>query len=263
MRTIILLGVLQYSTLSHAWVIDRGDFNTWFNNLSPKNSVYTELEKYFVDQDMNSKAADVQSYIQNFVLTNHQSFKNSVLQLLQNSSSSNLKCHSDSEIDFPENITNIKIGEDFESQALRIETMDCLGKIDHNKVFSTLMSDAFQKKSVSGLQDMQSDQSNNLVCQKTSIFPIGKSSYCFTQNIWQNENTYVIQSFNETNNNGASSPVYFREVFTVIKKTSSGEVFIYNLAIGRGPDLPFHSIVKATVRNQQQSMIQQLIDDSK
>ena len=212
---------------------------------------------------MNSKSTEIQNYIQTFVQTNHQSFKNNVLQILQNASSPNLKCNSDSEIDFADNITNIKLGEDFESEALRIETMDCLGKLDHNKVFATLMSDSFQKKSVSGLQDMQSDQTNNLVCQKTSIFPIGKSSYCFTQNIWQNENTYVIQSFNETNNAGASSPVYFREVFTVIKKMSSGDVLLYNLAIGRGPDLPFHSIVKATVRNQQQSMIQQLIDDSK
>lgn len=262
-KTILLFVIASLNLNAKAWVINQGDLDQWLQSLSPKSSVYAELEKFYTDQGIDIHNPEVQNHIQTFVQKNHQLFLSKVDQILKNSNQPNLKCHSDSVIDFLDRFTNLKIGDEFESEALRIETMDCLGKINHHKVFTILMSDEFQIKSITGLQDVTSDQSTNLICQKTSIFPLGKSNYCFTQNIWQDATTYVIQSFNESNHSSASSPVYFREVFTVIKKMTNGEVFIYNLAIGRGPDLPFHSIVKATARNQQQSMIQSLIEYSK
>lgn len=259
----IIFCLFYFSISAQAWIIHQGDLTNWMNSLSPAKSVSSEVEKYFTDENINAKSADIQTYIQQFIQYNHQVFRNNVIQVLQNSSKNQVKCLADTKIEFLNKTSNMKIGQNFESEALYIESMDCLGFIDHHKVFTTLLSDSFQKKAVSGLQNISSNQNNNLVCQQTSVFPIGESNYCFTQNIWQDENTYVIQSFNESNAPNASAPVYFREVFTVIKKTNSGEVFIYNLALGRGPDLPFHSIVRATVRNQQQSMIEQLIEAAK
>jgi hypothetical protein len=265
MKTKILLFtvILAASQNSYSWNISTDTFSNWSSALQPAPGVYTELAQYFKDQDINETSAEVQKYLPAFTLQIHQDFLQKVNSILVDSENPNLKCSSQTEINFPNRITNFKIGADFESEALNVESMDCLGKLDINKVFTTLMSDEFQKKSVNGLDQIITDESTNQVCQKTSVFPIGKSDYCFTQNIWKDESTYVIQSFNELNRNNPTAPVYFREVFTIIKQLTSGEVFIYNVVMGRGPDLPFHSFVIKKVKSQQQDMIQQLIRDAR
>jgi len=259
-----LIGCIFFlSQHAHCWNVSTDSFQNWSKTLIAKPGVKTELSKFFIDQDINPNTPDVQAYIPAFIQQTHHDYLQKVSSLLADSENQNLKCNNQTEIDFPEHITDFKIGEEFESQALTVESMDCLGQLNIHKVFSTLLSDQFQKKSVSGLQSILTNETTNQVCQQTSVFPIGKSDYCFTQNIWKNDTTYVIQSFNELNNNKPSAMVYFREVFTVIKQLKSGEVFIYNIVLGRGPDLPMHFIVKSTVKSQQQTMIQQLIQDSK
>ena len=251
-----LVGLFLFSQSAMAWNIEQGELANWLNRLSPAPSVYQEMQKYFGKQGVNSAGSS--NYITGFVGHVHQNFISKVAQNYQNSSNVNLKCKNSSVVDFPEVITSMKIGSKFESEALSVETMDCLGKLDHHKVFQTFLSDAFQINSVTGLVNIKSNQATNLVCQATDVFPVGKSSYCFTQNIWADATTYIIQSFNETNNPEAEAPVYFREVFTVIKKMPNGEVFIYNLALGRGPDLPLHFVVKSKVKSEQTKAINAL-----
>ena len=250
-----LVGLVLFSQNALAWNIQQGELANWLNQLAPKPSVYQEMQKYF---GQGASSAAVSNYITGFVGHVHQSFIEKVTQNYQNSSNVNLKCKNSSAVDFPEVITSMKFGSKFESEALSVETMDCLGKLDHHKVFQTFLSDAFQVNSVTGLVNVKSNQATNQVCQATDVFPVGKSSYCFTQNIWADASTYIIQSFNETNNPGAEAPVYFREVFTVIKKMPNGEVFIYNLALGRGPDLPLHFVVKSKVKSEQAKAINAL-----
>lgn len=256
-----VIGLFLFSQNVFAWNIQQGELATWLNQLSPQPSVYQEMQKFFGKQGGSS--AGVQNYITAFVGQVHESFITKVTQNYQNSSNTNLKCKNSSKVEFPEVITGIKIGSNFESEALSVETMDCLGKLDHHKVFQTFLSDAFQMNSVTGVIKIKSNQMTNQICQATDVFPVGKSSYCFTQNIWADDSTYIIQSFNETNDLGAEAPVYFREVFTVIKKMPNGEVFIYNLALGRGPDLPLHFVVKSKVKSEQSKAIAALIAASK
>lgn len=256
-----VIGLFLFSQNVFAWNIQQGELANWLNQLSPQPSVYQEMQKFFGQQ--GSSSAGVQNYITGFVGQIHQSFITKVAQNYQKSSNINLNCKNSSRVEFPGVITSMKIGSKFESEALSVETMDCLGKLDHHKVFQTFLSDAFQMDSVTGLIKVKSNQVTNQVCHGTDVFPVGKSSYCFTQNIWADASTYIIQSFNETNNAGAEAPVYFREVFTVIKKMPNGEVFIYNLALGRGPDLPLHLVVKSKVKSEQSKAIKALIEASK
>ena len=256
-----IVAFLLTSQNVFAWNIQQGELATWLNQLTPKPSVYQEIQRYFGKQAVNSEA--VKNYATAFVGQINEAFIAKVAQNYQNSSNTNLKCKQSSKVEFPGVITQFNIGAEFESEALSIETMDCLGKLDHHKVFQTFLSDTFQMNSVTGLKSVQSNQTTNQLCQVTDVFPIGKSSYCFTQNIWSDDSTYIIQSFNEMNGVGAEAPVYFREVFTIIKKMPNSEVYIYNLALGRGPDLPFHFLVKSTVKSEQSKAIDALIEASR
>ncbi|WP_409478078.1 hypothetical protein [Pseudobdellovibrio sp. HCB154] len=259
-KKIAVISLLIGAQNALAWNVQQDDLVTWLNQLSPKPSVYQEMQKFFIKQG-NSSAAS-QQYTTAFIQQIHKELSTSAFQVYQNSLNPNLKCKNRSDVDFPEKMTANKLGAEFESEALRIETMDCLGKLDHHKVFQTFLSDGFQLNSVTGLKKIKSNQSVNQICQVTDVFPVGKSSYCFTQNIWADESTYVIQSFNENNEAGVEAPVYFREVFTIIKKMHNGEVFIYNLAVGRGPDLPLHFVVKSTVKSEQAKAIEALREAS-
>lgn len=259
-KKIALLSFLIGAQNALAWNVQQEDLASWLNQLSPKPSVYQEMQKFFIKQ--GSASTESQQYIVAFVQQIHNDLSARAAQTYQNSLNPNLKCKNSSDVEFPGKVTANKLGSKFESEALRIETMDCLGKLDHHKVFQTFLSDQFQLNSVTGLKKIKSNQSVNQICQATDVFLVGKSSYCFTQNIWADESTYVIQSFNETNDLGVEAPVYFREVFTIIKKMHNGEVFIYNVALGRGPDLPLHFVVKSTVKSEQAKAIEALKEAS-
>lgn len=259
-KKVALISLLIGAQNALAWNVQQNDLGTWLNHLTPKPSVYQEMQNFFINQ--GAPAAESQQYTVGFIQQIHKDLTTRAAQTYQNSLKPNLKCKSSSQVEFPGKMTANKLGAEFESEALRIETMDCLGKLDHHKVFQTFLSDDFQLNSVTGLKKIKSNQAVNQICQITDVFPVGKSSYCFTQNIWADESTYVIQSFNENNQSGVEAPVYFREVFTIIKKMPNGEVFIYNLAVGRGPDLPLHFVVKSTVKNEQAKAIEALKEAS-
>lgn len=241
------------SNICSAWQIGSGDLQSWTSKLSAKQSVYLEMQKYFADHG-GLNAAD-KEYTKQFITRTHQGLLKSALLANQKYEAANANCSSSSLIDFPGSVTGLNNGTAFEKDVMRIQTVDCLGAVNLDKVFSVMMSSDFQKQGISALKRITSNESTNQICHDTYVFLLGSSSYCFTQNIWHDQNTYFIQSFNELNRGVQDVPVYFREVVTVIKKLKSGQVVIYNVSFGRGPDLPLQEAAKVYVSSQQQTLM--------
>ncbi len=245
-------------TVANAWQVATGDFETWKRSIAVKPSVVFNLDQFFKGHALDAK--DYQQYTTEFpILMKEKVFSESEKLLLKVNSKD---CSKISKIEFPKKVSDSDQTEAFEKEILRVETLDCLGAVDLEKVFQVFMSADFQKKSISGLLSVVVDTEINQVCQKTYILGLGTSDFCFTQDIWRSEDTIVIHSFNESNKASANAPVYFREVLTVIQKDKADKVSIYNLTYGRGPDLPFHSIVKSIVARQQIRLIENLIKAS-
>lgn len=246
---------------AQAWIIQSGDADTWLLNLKAKPSVYTEMNKYFEENDPQT---DATPYIKSFIPAVHQALvaeaQNSIPQLVDQS-----QCQSMTKISYPKAITHqygFKSKINFEKEILKIQSYNCLGKLNVHKVFETLMSAEFQKEAVDGMKEVTVDQKTNQICQRISMFPLGTTNFCFTQNILLNDNQYIIHSYNEENNDSPSIVAYFREAITVITQLENSEVSIYNLALGRGPDLPFHSIVEKIVSRQQNKIFNALTKEA-
>lgn len=251
---------------ANAWQIATGNFDTWKKSLEVKQTVVFNLNQFFRSKSLDSR--DFQKYAAEFPKIMKERVFSESETLLTEAKVTSDECTKIAKIQFPKKVSESKLFsqdklvEIFESEILRVETLDCLGAVDLEKVFQVFMSADFQKKSISGLLSVVIDPEINQVCQKTHILGLGTSDYCFTQDIWRNNDTIVIHSFNETNKATASAPVYFREVLTVMQKNKDDKISIYNLAYGRGPDLPFHALVKNIVSKQQVRLIEQLIQAS-
>lgn len=241
------------SNICSAWQISSGDLQSWASKLTAKQSVYLEMQKYFSDHG-GLNAAD-KDYTKQFVTRTHQGLLKSAQLANQKYEAANASCTPSSLIDFPGSVTGLSNGSGFEKDVMRIQTVDCVGSVNLDKVFSVMMSSEFQKQGISALKRITANETTNQICHDTYVFLLGSSSYCFTQNIWHDQNTYFIQSFNELNRGVQDVPVYFREVVTVIKKLKSGQVVIYNVSYGRGPDLPLQEAAKIYVSNQQQTLM--------
>ena len=262
----LFLSLLAFSSLANAWQISNGDFTTWQKALRIEPSVAIEMNNFFIQNSIQSSSSLL--YSQQFP----QVMKSKVFTEAQSAlavvEQSTAQCPKFSNVQFPGQLTSQSdpqistLAAAFETEILRVETLDCLGRLDLEKVFNVFMSSEFQKKSINGLKAVTADQSTNQVCQQTSIFGLGNSSYCFIQKIWKDSDTIVIHSFNESNKPSVSAPVYFREVITVFKRTQQNEILVYNLAYGRGPNLPLHGYVKSTVQKQQARLIELLIEAS-
>lgn len=249
------------SQAAQAWQVQTGDFKTWLSTIKSSPAVEQQIGLYF---QVNQPGADYATYAR---MLPEQLKIRAFNEMAQATGGVTpiASCQALSRVDFLGKIfsNSPPVAADFEKEVLRIESLDCLGQLDLEKVFNVFLSDAFQKTAISGLKGISSDQKTNRICQDTKVFGVGRSSYCFTQNIWRNDNMIVIQSFNDFNKPGIEAPVYFREVVTVLERLANKEVIIYNLAFGRGPDLPFHSIVKNVISNQHVDLINQLITNSK
>lgn len=249
----ITLLITLTSSFCTAWQVNSGDLQGWLSKTTAKQSVYTEMQKYFSDHGgLNPADKD---YTKQFVTRTHLGLLKSAQLANQKYEAANATCSSSSLIDFPGNITGLNTGSGFEKDVMRIQTVDCLGAVNLDKVFSLMMSSDFQKQAISAIKRITVNEATNLICHDTYVFLLGSSSYCFTQNIWHDQNTYFIQSFNELNRGVQDVPVYFREVVTVIKKLKSGQVVIYNVSYGRGPNLPLQEAAKMYVSSQQQTVM--------
>ncbi len=249
----IVLLIALSSSFSSAWQVGSGDLQKWIPKTNAKQSVYTEMQKYFSDHGgLNPADKD---YTKQFVTRTHLGLLKSAQLANQKYDAANAACSSSSLIDFPGSITGLNAGSGFEKDVMRIQTIDCLGAVNLDKVFTLMMSSDFQKQAISAIKRITVNETTNQICHDTYVFLLGSSSYCFTQNIWHDQNTYFIQSFNELNRGVQDVPVYFREVVTVIKKLKSGQVVIYNVSYGRGPNLPLQEAAKVYVSSQQQTVM--------
>lgn len=261
-----LLCLLALSSFANAWQISSGDFTTWKKSLRIEPSVAIEMNNFFIQKSIQSSSSIL--YSEQFPQVMKNKVFTEALSALAVVEQSTAICPKFSKVQFPGEVTSqvdpqmSTLAAAFETEILRVETLDCLGRVDLEKVFNVFMSSEFQKKSINGLKAVTADQATNQVCQQTSIFGLGSSSYCFTQKIWKDSDTIVIHSFNESNKPNVSAPVYFREVITVFKRTLQNEILVYNLAYGRGPNLPLHSFVKSTVQKQQARLIELLIEST-
>lgn len=268
MKNLIFLNLafFVYCTSATAWQISTGDFNEWERSLVIKPSVSSELNNFFqLKIPQSSIAINYSEQLPKFMKKKIFAEALAAMGPLDNPSTS---CNQFSKVQFPGHITtqtdpqSAHAAKAFEAEMIRVETLDCLSNRELENVFAVFMSSDFQKKSIKGLKSITANEATNQICQQTSVFGLGNSSYCFTQDIWKNSDTIVLHSFNESNAPGVAAPVYFREVITVFKRTLQNEVLVYNLTYGRGPDLPLHSLIKGMVQKQQARLIELLIESS-
>ncbi len=247
------MALFTLSLQAQAWKISGGNSDDWIASLKPSSSVKEQVSLFWKNHNLAGEPTDYVS-----------SLPSAMKQLTFRQLPPQLGCRDDINVGFINRIFSDSpiAAQRFEAGFLRVESTNCLGRLNLETVFNVFMSDEFQMRTIRGLKGIQSNQKTNQVCQQTSVSVIGNSSYCFTQNIWRNETKIMIHSFNESNAAGVQAPVYFREVLTVLEKLPSDEILIYNLAYGRGNDIPFKPIVRGVIQKQQQSLISELIRSS-
>ncbi len=256
MKTIFVLANILAAltcTSAQAWQIETGDYDKWLNSLTPPAGVEKQVALFWKRNNLADPPLD---YIADFGQTMKLKFTSEIKTFNT--------CANNTRIDFLDSVfsNSPAAAAPFENNFLRIESVNCLGRLNLDKVFNQFLDPEFNKRTIQGLKKITIDPNTNKVCHETSILAIGKSSYCFTQNIWKNEHKYVIHSFNEENAAGIEAPVYFRQVITVFEKLPSDEIIIYALAYGRGPNIPFKSLVKGVIKSQQKNLIDELIRSS-
>lgn len=263
-QIIIFLTLLSVAISSafqaKAWVINTAKINPfdWLLQQTAKPSVYHEMSQFFIQRDPET---DARNYVNSFIPSMHQMMVHEAKASLDKKLNEP-SCKPALNISYPVQVTQqydfpSKIN--FEQEIIKIQTYDCLGKLDLHKVFETLMSEEFQKVSIDGLKGIKTDQSTNEFCQNISMFPLGRSNVCFKQNILFSGRQYILHSYNDENIDQPTVPVYYREAISVITQLPNGEVSLYNLGYGRGPDLPFHSLIEKLVLRQHKSVMQSLV----
>ena len=251
-KNITALLLILIALTARAWQIQTSEFDSWVESLKAPAAVLEQLNTYFQGQDQSAYVASLPELL----LKKSFSEMQARLTALDNSD----RCETFFDAGFvsklfPSSPAGVKT---FEKEMIRAESVSCLGQKNTESVFEALMSDEFQKKTIMGLDQIKSDPQTNKVCHSISTFGIGRSDYCFTQNVWRLDDLFVIHSYNESNSKKATAFVYFREMLTVVKKLKNGEALVYNLTYGRGPDLPLHSVVLRMLKGQHQTFIDEL-----
>ena len=251
----LLIAAFVLPVSASAWQIHTSDFASWTASLKVPASVFAQLNSYFQEKPAGDQSAYVASLPD---LLRQKSFGEMQARLAAIDSSE--RCETFFNASFVSKLfKSSPVGaQEFEKEMIRAESVSCLGQKNTGSVFEALMSDEFQKKTIMGLAQIKSDPQTNQVCHSISTFGIGRSDYCFTQNVWQEGELFVIHSYNESNSKNATAIVYFREMLTVIKRLKNGEALVYNLTYGRGPDLPFHSVVLRMLKGQHSTFIEEL-----
>lgn len=202
----------------------------WLKTVPVTESVHTEMYKYFAEEDPSNK--QVNAYIANFIPQFHNQMANETANFLQQLANSN-SCKPAIEVSFPKQLTNgfaFDSKEDFESNFVKVESNACLGKLNIDKVFQTLMSEKFQRNVIDGLKAIQFPSANR-VCVATKTFFLS-TNYCVTKQFFKTQTQYVIQSFNDANN-GNQDKIYFKDTINVITQLPNGDVSFYNLMYAR------------------------------
>ncbi len=254
----LFISFLVLNSAAQAWQVHSGDFREWQNSIQALPSVYDQLAEYF-KKNSNLPQDQASQYVKTLPqYLKEKSFAEMTAVMANYDNNSN--CKTFLNLNFVNQLapSSPVSSREFEKEMIRIESVSCLGLRSLDSVFEVSMSDDFQKATVNGLKQIKSDPQSNQICHQLSVTGLGFSDYCFTENIWKDGESYVIHSFNEVNSKKATAFVYFREILTVVRKLKSGEVMVYNLAYGRGPDLPFHSIVLGMIKSQHPTYISEL-----
>lgn len=261
-KYLLPLLILTTTASAQAWQVQTNANENWLLQQKAKPSVYSEMNKYFIENDPSNNAL---GYVLSFVPALHKLIVGETKSAIALKLSAS-DCNSSTEVSFPETLTNqhsFSSKNEFEESFLKVQSYACLGKLNLDKVFETLMSEAFQRKAINGLKDISVNPKDNRACVETSIFGLGTSRYCLTKNVLRTKNQYIIHSFNEENVSEPSAPIYFKETINVLTQLPNGEVSIYNLMYARGPDLSFRSIVKSKATQQQEAVTHLLIEMAK
>lgn len=260
-KYLLLLPLLLINSAAQAWVIEQGNFDQWVKGIDINPGVSAQLGLYFTNAGAEANKLNTQYKRQFPGQIMNRSFHEMRLAMT-NLTDPRVACAPMNKVDFPESITENSTAdiENFEKQIMRVESKDCLGVHDLTSVVNVFLSDRFQKESVKEIKTHQANQATNKVCQTSYAFGIGNSAFCFTYNMWRNEDTVVVHSLVDTNVANIQTPVYLRSLLIVFKKLSNGQILLYSLTYGRGPEIPLHSVVKSFVGQKHQTIINTLID---
>ena len=218
--------------------------------------VHNEMYKYFAKEDPSNKQA--QSYISNFIPDFHNSMVDETENYFQQHSGA-AGCKASFEASFPDQLTqgyDFESKEDFESSFLKVESNACLGKLNIEKVFETLMSEQFQRNVIDGVKSI-SFPSESRTCVSTSTTFLS-TNYCVTKQVLKNKTQIVIQSFNDANKAGAD-PIYFKDTINIITQLPNGDISFYNLMYARGKDIS--GLVKGGVRSSAKGTYERVRDN--
>lgn len=222
------------------------DLDQSLKDLSQDPDVISQLNSFFQNQE--------EKYSQEITIHLHQQLKNKLGNEIKKT-----ECAKKRKVFFPSKMTSFESGQKFEKEIIQIETTDCLQANSAEQIFKTLNSEDFLLKNIEGLTQVSFLPSDNLICQMTNVSFVGKSNYCFKQDIFHLGDHVIAHSYNVVNKQPNSAMVYYREVLTLIQKMDqNGRFKVYTFVFGRGPDLPFHFIVNMAVEKQHQAMIQAL-----
>ena len=228
----VLVSLTAVAT--NAFKIETGaDAPEWLRHIQASPAVYKEMQNYFLNKDLS-----VQAYVKSFIPQLHSQMVAETEKYFHSASSNS--CTPFFEATLPKQITSdFSFGskEDFEDDFVVVQSNDCLGKLDIEKVFQTLQSEQFQRNVIEGIKSIEFKPGDR-VCIKTSTFFLS-TNYCVAKKFFVNEGKtqYVIQSFNDENKSGAD-PIYFKDTINVITQLPNGEVSFYNLMYARANDIP-------------------------
>ena len=143
----------------------------------------------------------------------------------------------------------VEIIEAFESSLIKIEAVGCVNSNSPLKVFNEYIKGDFQKLAITELKS--SELVNDTICEKTEVFGIGKSYYCYdvAVNYDDESDTVTLHTYNVGNapRHVADAPVYFREILATFKKLNNGQVGVSFFVLVRGADVP--SLARGVARS--------------
>jgi len=247
MKKLILLSSLIFvSSFSFAQSfpnhgnIFNGQFFEWASLIKKDQRIFSELKKY---QSENKTLPD--QYMQDFVSKiKARMFLHGNLFLQQSdckSSATGLFVGSRHLIERPmyPRIEEDTIA-DFEDGMIKIEAQGCLDTHSEKLALSEYLKADFQLKAIAELKNVE--VKNQLTCEITEVFGLGKSSYCYNVDINFDEKTQSasVHTYNLFNApvNVADAPVYFREILFTFKKIAPNKVSAKVIVYVRGPDIP-------------------------
>ncbi|GIL17875.1 MAG: hypothetical protein BroJett040_16260 [Oligoflexia bacterium] len=145
----------------------------------------------------------------------------------------------------------------FEKSIFRVESLACLRNINMQKAATKFLSADFQKKAATNIKDVKIQ--GDLVCQKTYVFGLGKSDYCFKNHVFEGSDSIVIHSEIQSNVSDIEVPVYVMDSLNVFYQFPNETVF-YSLVYIRGSSLNafVRSIARGIVESTQQRTIELL-----